>query len=307
MSYLNLVGRSTPELSRRQLLQSFVAAAAGGMLARAQAPAISLDSLGKNVSVLTGAGGNIAFLTSSDGVLMVDSGLPETVAAVMGKAKSAGPKISTLINTHWHYDHTGGNTAIGESGAILVAHINVKKRLSTKQRIAAVNRDFEPLPAAGQPAETFTDKGALTFNGEKVEYTHLPPAHTDGDTVVHFQNANVLHCGDLYFNGTYPFIDYSSGGSIEGMIANAARMMKMVDHQTKIIPGHGPVSNKKTLAEYHQMLSGVNNAVSKLIKEGKPVEQAKAAKPLAKWDVKWGNGFMKPDQFVGLLYQGKKG
>ena len=307
MTYLNLLGRATSELSRRQLLQSLVAATAGGMLARAQAPAISLDSIGKNLSVLSGAGGNIAFLTSPDGLLMVDAGLPDTVAAVMSKAKAAAPKISTLINTHWHYDHVGANAAIGQSGATLIAHINVKKRLSTNQHITALNRDFPALPVEGQPSETFTDKGALTFNGEKVEYTHLPPAHTDGDTVIHFQNANVLHCGDLYFNGFYPFIDYSSGGSIEGMIANAARIMKMADNQTKLIPGHGPMSNKKEIGEYHQMLSGVNNAVSKLMKEGKTSEQAVAAKPLAKWDAKWGNGFLKPDQFVGLLYQGKKG
>ena len=307
MTYLNLVGRSTSELSRRQLLQSIFAATAGGMLARAQAPAIKLDSIGKNLSVLSGAGGNIAFLTSSDGLLMVDSGLPDTVAAVMDKAKSAAPKIAILINTHWHYDHVGANAAAGKSGAKLIAHVNVKQRLSTKQSIGFFKRDFEALPVEGQPAETFTDKGQLTYAGEKVQYMHLPPAHTDGDTIIHFQNDNVLHCGDLYFNGGYPFIDYSTGGNIEGMISNAARMLKMVDAKTKIIPGHGPISNKAELADYHQVLSNVNAIISKHIKEGKSVDEIVAAKPFAKWDAKWGTGFMKPDVFINLLYQGKKG
>jgi len=308
MTFLNLVGRSSSELSRRQLLQTIIAATAGSALARAQAPpAVKLDSLGKNVSLLSGIGGNIAFLTSSDGLLMIDSGLPETNGPLMDNAKSAAPKIAILINTHWHYDHTGGNTIVGKSGAKLIAHVNVKKRLSSKQTIAFFKRDFDALPAEGQPAETFEDKGKLTFAGEKLQYTHMPPAHTDGDTVIHFQNANVLHCGDLYFNGGYPFIDYSSGGSIEGMISNSARLLKMVDGTTKIIPGHGPLSNKTELAEYHEVMSGVNEAVSKQIKEGKPVDQIIAAKPLAKWDAKWGTGFMKSDVLISLLYQGKKG
>jgi len=307
MTFLNLVGRSSAELSRRQLLQSIIAATAGAALSRAQAPAAKLDSIGKNVSLLSGIGGNIAFLTSRDGLLMIDSGLPESNGPLMENAKSAAPKIAILINTHWHYDHTGGNTVVGKSGAKLIAHENVKKRLSSKQSIAFVKRDFDALPAEGQPVETFRDKGHLSFAGERVQYTHLPPAHTDGDTVIHFQNANVLHCGDLYFNGGYPFIDYSSGGSIEGMIANSKRILKMVDGNTKIIPGHGPLSNKAELVEYHEVISGVNEAVSKQIKEGKPVDQIIAAKPLAKWDAKWGTGFMKPDVLISLLYQGKRG
>jgi cyclase len=295
------------ELSRRQLFQAMLAAAAGGIALRAQTAAIQLEPLGKNLSLLSGAGGNIALLTSPDGLLMVDSGLPDTAPAVMDKAKSAAPKIAILINTHWHYDHTGGNTAVGKSGAKLIAHVNVKQRLSTKQTIAFMKRDFEPLPPEGQPAETFTDKATLTYAGEKVHYAHMPPAHTDGDTIIHFQNANVLHCGDLYFSGAYPFIDYSTGGSIEGMISNAAHLVKMADEKTKVIPGHGAMSNKRELAEYHEVLSEVNEAVSKEIKSGKPLDQIVAAKPLAKWDAKWGNGFMKPDVFISVLYQGKKG
>lgn len=290
--------------SRRQLLQMIGAASAGGMLA--QNAALKIEQLGKNLAVLSGAGGNIALLTSPDGLLMVDSGLPTTVAPVMEKVKAAALKVSILINTHWHYDHVGANTEIGKSGAKLIAHVNVKTRLSTMQKITALNMEFKPLPVEGQPAETFTDRGHLSYAGEKVQYTHLPPAHTDGDTIVHFQHENVLHCGDLYFNGYYPFIDYSSGGSIEGMIANAARIGKMASEKTRLIPGHGAVSNKKELAVYHDMLAGVNEAVSKLVKQGMTSAEAVAAKPLAPWNDQWGKGFLTPDQFVGLLYLGKK-
>ncbi len=300
------------EPSRRQLFQSLLATvASGGILANAQtaapAPALQVAALGKNLSVLSGAGGNIALLTSPDGLLMVDSGLPNTVAGVMEKAKAAAPKVAVLINTHWHFDHVGANVEIGKTGARLIAHVNVKQRLSAKQHIAAFDRDIDPLPAEGLPKETFTAKGKVSYAGEHVHYTHLPPAHTDGDTVIHFQHANVLHAGDLYFNGRYPFIDYSSCGNIEGMIANAALISKMVDAKTKIIPGHGPISNKEQLAEYHDMLSGVNASISKLIQEGKPLEAIVAAKPFSKWDGKWSNGGENPKQFITFLYQGKTG
>lgn len=294
--------------SRRQLFHTmFAAAAVGNGLLKAQSPAVLLEPVGKNLSMLSGVGGNVAFLVAPHGLLMVDSGLPNSTAALMQQAKAAAPKIAILINTHWHQDHTGGNTQINKSGAQLIAHINVKKRLSTHQSIAALKREFDPLPPEGQPTETFTDKGHLSFAGEQVHYQRLQPAHTDGDTVVHFHNANVLHCGDLYFNGTYPFIDYSSGGSIEGMIVNAARIGKLCDGNTKLIPGHGAISNKAGIKQFHSMLAGVNAAVSKQINEGMALPEIIAAKPLAKWDAKWGQGFMKSEQFIGLLYQGKRG
>lgn len=301
---------SLSNCNRREWIATIAAAIAGShatAFAQQAPPALKLESVGKNLTVLSGAGGNIALLAASDGLLMIDSGLPDTAKAVLDKAKSAGPKIAVLINTHWHYDHTGANTDIGKSGAKLIAHVNVKKRLSTNQKIAFMNRDFAPLPAEGQPAETFTDKGKVSYAGETVHYTHMPPAHTDGDTVIHFQHADVLHCGDLFFNGAYPFIDYSSGGSIEGMIANAQRIMKMAGPKTKIIPGHGPIATKADLQAYHDVLAGVNESVSKLIKEGKSVEEIQAAKPTAKWDDQWGKGFMNGKQMVALLYQGKKG
>ena len=290
-------------MNRREVLQSFLAAAFG---LSAQPTEITLYPLGKNLQLLAAPGsGNMALLAGKDGLLMIDSGVPDTITGVMAKAKTVAPKIDLLINTHWHFDHVGGNTAIGKTGTKILAHINVKRRLSTPQKIVFMNRDIPAMDKEGQPSETFTDKGHLTFADEKVSYQHLPPAHTDGDTVIHFQHANVLHCGDLYFNGFYPFIDYSSGGNIEGMAANALRLLKMADAQTKIIPGHGVVSGKPELQAYYDMLVGVNKNVSKLVKEGKPLEQVVAAKPTAKWDAKWGGGFLKPEQVVAMLYQGK--
>jgi cyclase len=291
-------------MNRRQLLQSFLATAFGSQL-RAQGPAISLAPLGKELQLLSGAGGNIALLASKDGLLMIDSGLPDTAGAVIGKANSIAPKIAVLINTHWHYDHTGGNTDIGKSGTKIIAHVNVKQRLSTNQRIVFMNRDIPALPKEGQPSQTFTDKGHLLYSKERVAYRHMPPAHTDGDTIIHFQHANVLHCGDLFFNGSYPFIDYSSGGNIEGMIANAASILKMADGQTKLIPGHGPMASKADLQAYHDMLAGVNEKISTLIKEGKSLDEMRTAKPIAQWDDKWGKGFIKGEQMIAMLYQGK--
>ena len=184
-------------------------------------------------------------------------------------------------------------------------HENVLKRLSTPQRNAFFDREVPALAPEGRPKVTFSDSGELSHGGEKVTYRYLPPAHTDGDTGVHFANANVYHAGDLFFNGMYPFIDYSAGGSVEGMVSNAARMMKAVDGKTKIIPGHGPMAAKADLHSYYEMLAGVNEKVSKLVSAGKTLEQTQAAEPTKSYDETWGKGFLKPADFVRMLYAGK--
>ena len=164
------------------------------------------------------AGGNITILNTKDGLLVVDSGLPKTAEMVVGKAKSvADVPVTGLINTHWHNDHTGGNVAFGNAGAVITAHVNTLKRVSVKQHMVFFNRDVEPLAPAGLPKKTFSGKDRMTFGGETIQLAYHPPAHTDGDSTVHFTKANILSTGDLLFCGMYPFIDYSSGGSIEGM------------------------------------------------------------------------------------------
>ncbi len=297
-------------MTRRELFQIVSSAAPAFWLASHAAaqnqPALKLEPIGDKLSLLSGAGGNIAVLRFGDGLLLVDSGLLQTAEAVESHAKTAGPgPIAILINTHYHFDHVGGNVRLGRAGARIIAHETVLQRLSTTQHLAAFDRDVPPLDPEGRPRTTFTDAGALEQAGEKVTYRHLPAAHTDGDTTVHFESANVYHAGDLFFNGMYPFIDYSAGGSIEGMAADADLMIQATDGKTKIIPGHGPMATREDLRPYRDMLAGVNERVSKLVSAGRTLEQVLAAGPTRPYDEKFGQGFLKPDAFVRILYAGK--
>ncbi len=297
-------------LTRRELFQFVSSAAPAFWLASSAAaqnqPALKLEPLTDKLSLLSGAGGNIAVLRFGDGLLLVDSGLPPTAEAVENQAHTAGPgPIAILINTHYHFDHVGGNERLARSGARIIAHENVLKRLSTTQHNAFMNRDFPPLEPAGRPKTTFTDAGSLEQGGEKVAYRHLPPAHTDGDATVHFVNENVVHTGDLFFNGIYPFIDYSADGSIEGMVAAADLIVQAVDAKTKIIPGHGPLATRDDLRGFRDMLAGINDRVSKLVAAGQTLDQVVAAEPTKPYDDKFGKGFLKPADFVRMLYSGK--
>lgn len=297
-------------LTRRELFQIASSVAPAFWLsgdAAAQAPpTLELHPIGPKLTLLSGAGGNIAILQGEEGLLLVDSGLPQTAEAVDNRARSVGPaSIKVLINTHFHFDHVGANERLGREGARIIAHDNVLKRLSTPQRNEFFDREAPALAPEGRPKQTFADHGELAHAGEKLVYRYLPPAHTDGDTTVHFQNANVYHSGDLFFNGMYPFIDYSAGGSIEGMVADADRMIKAVDGKTKIIPGHGPMATLGDLRAYLAMLGDVNERVSKLVRDGKTLDETQAAQPTGSYDEKWGKGFLKPADFVRMLYAGK--
>ncbi len=297
------------DMNRRDWLRSVVVGSgalfAPGFL-RAQAAELTVQPLGEGFHVLMGAGGNITILDTKDGLLVVDSGLPNTAAAVVSKVKGvAASSIKTLINTHWHSDHTGGNPAFGSAGALIVAHANTLKRVSAKQHMVFFQRDVEPLPAEGLPKKTFTGKEKIGFGSETLHAEYHPPAHTDGDTTIHFAKANILSTGDLMFSGMYPFIDYSSGGSIEGMTGDSAALAKLVDDQTIIVPGHGPIAKKADLVAFHQMLADVNDAISPMVSQGKSLKEVLAAGPTTKYDAQWGGGFLKPEAFVTMIYQGK--
>lgn len=296
---------------RRSFLRTFASIPAAGLLARfplaAQQGALQVTTLAPKLHLLAGAGGNIAILEGPDGLLMIDCGVPEATAGILAETgKIAKSPITHLINTHWHYDHTGGNTAIGKAGARILAHDNTRAHLAVKTTIAFFQRSFEALPAEGLPAETFKDQSRLKHGADSLHCVYLPPAHTDGDITVHFQNANVYHGGDLLFFGMYPFIDYSTGGSLTGMVANAERISKAVDDKMKVIPGHGPVGGKQDVKEYATMLAACLESMQKLIQSGKTLEQVQAAQPTKVFDAKWGNGFLKPEQFVALNYTGMK-
>lgn len=261
-----------------------------------------------NIHMLVGRGGNIAVVSGDDGLFMVD----DQFAPLSGKIKTVIRAISDkpvrfLLNTHWHGDHTGGNANFAKDGATIVAHENVRKLLSENQVMKAFNN--RPVPASPKialPVVTFKDGASFHMNGETMTVTHLPSAHTSGDSFVHFKNANVIHTGDTFFNGFYPFIDVQHGGSINGIIDAANVMLKVADGQTKIIPGHGPLGDKAALTRYRDMLIELRSSVAAAMAGGKSVEEVIAAAPTKGLDAKWGGGFLKPPVVTRIVYSSLK-
>ncbi len=288
-------------------------AAAALMLAALATPAqaqqdmanvqIQTVPVAEGVYMLVGQGGNIGLSVGEDGAFVVDDQYaPLTEKILAAVAELSETPVRFVVNTHWHGDHTGGNENMGQAGALIVAHENVRKRMSVEQFIKAFNAQVPPSPEAALPVLTFTDAVTFHWNDEHIHVFHVASAHTDGDAVIHFQRANALHMGDTYFNGFYPFIDASTGGSLDGMIATAEHVLAMVDDETKIIPGHGPLSNKAELQAYRDVLATVRDRVHRLIGEGKSRDEVVAAKPTADFDEAWGDGFLQPDAWVGIVY-----
>jgi len=255
------------------------------------------------VYMLMGSGGNIGVSAGPNGVILIDDQFapltPKIKAAVA--AINSGP-IRFLLNTHWHWDHTGGNENMAKDGVVIVAHENVRHRLSVEQFVAAFDRKVPPSPEVALPIVTFTDAVSFYLNGDSIDAFHVAPAHTDGDVIIWFRHANVVHMGDTYVRYGYPFIDLSSGGSVDGMVAAADKVLALTDPSTKFIPGHGELSGRAELQAYRDMLAAIRDRVRKLVRQGKTAEQVKAAKPTAEYDATWGSGFIKPDRFVEILY-----
>ncbi|GIV58560.1 MAG: cyclase [Rhodothermaceae bacterium] len=257
----------------------------------------------EGVFMLAGRGGNIGLSVGEDGAFLIDDQYaPLTDKIKAAVAAQTEQPIRFVVNTHWHGDHTGGNENMGQAGAVIVAHENVRRRMSTEQFIEAFNSRTPPAPPAALPVVTFTDAVTFHWNGDEIHVFHVDPAHTDGDAIIFFRRANVIHMGDTYFNGMYPFIDVSSGGTLSGMIAAVDRVLAMTDDATKIIPGHGPLSNRAELMAYREMLATVHARMKALIADGKSRDEAIAARPTADLDATWGRGFLQPDVWVGIVY-----
>ncbi|WP_119718617.1 MBL fold metallo-hydrolase [Cognatilysobacter tabacisoli] len=262
---------------------------------------IKANALRGGTHVLTGAGGNIVASVGSDGAYIIDDQYAPLSEKILAALKAIGDQpLRFVINTHWHGDHTGGNEAMGKAGAVIMAHDNVRKRMGTAGTFRGEAR--EAAPAGALPVVTFKDGVSLHLNGDHVHARHVARAHTDGDSLVKFENANVLHMGDVYFNGLYPFIDLESGGSIDGFLAAIRAGVEMSDADTLVVPGHGPVSNRAELAAYGDMLQGYRDAIAAMKRDGKTLQQVIAAKPTAATDEKLGKAFIKPDQLVTSIY-----
>jgi cyclase len=273
---------------------------------RAQIGAVPIKTqpLSDNLTLLSGPGGNVVVLHGTDGLVMVDTFVapawPKLEESL--KAFGGGAPVKTVINTHWHFDHTDNNEPLHTAGARVVAHENTKRRMSTPQHIEMLKLDFPPSPKGALPQHVFKDGYKLEANGERLEVSHVAPAHTDTDVIVRFERANVLHAGDVFFNGRYPLIDGSTGGKVDGMIEASNRLLRLADADTKIVPGHGALAGKAELTKYRDMLATARDRVRKLKDAGKSLEEAIAAKPFTDLDADWAGGRYKGDDFVKIVY-----
>ena len=265
---------------------------------------IRAEKLSDTVWMLTGAGGNMGLCTGADSVFLID----DQFAPLAPKIKAAIARITPrpvqfLLNTHFHFDHTGGNEIFGGDGALIVAHDNVRRRMSTDQLISLAGNTSaqKASPQVALPVVTVPGEIRFHINGEEVHAFHVPRAHTDGDLVVHFGGSDVVHMGDVFFNGWYPFIDGGSGGTPEGVIAAYDRVLALAGEKTRIIPGHGPLATRADLAASRTMLATVVQRVQDLKRAGKSDAEVRNAQVTAEFDARYGGGFIKPEAFVQQL------
>jgi len=263
---------------------------------------IKATQLGPTTWMLTGAGGNLGVSAGDDATFLIDdqyAPLTERITAAI--AKISPKPVKFVVNTHWHGDHTGGNENLGKAGVVIVAHDSVRKRMSTDQFIELFKMKEPASPHVALPVVTFADAVTFHLNGDEIQVMHVAPAHTDGDAIVYFSKSNVIHMGDTYFAGMYPFIDTSTGGRIDGMVAACDKALALGADDTKIIPGHGPLSNKVELKAWRDMLAAISTRIHKMVADGKKLEDIVAANPTADFDSKYGGGFVKGPKFVEMV------
>lgn len=258
-----------------------------------------------NISMLVGKGGNIGLFTGTDGTFLIDDQFAPLTGKILAAVKEAGGETPRfLMNTHYHFDHTGGNENLGKAGSLIIAQDNVRKLMSIETVIKAFNTTIPAQPKNALPVITFAQDISLYFNGETIHAVHMPNAHTSGDSVIFFENAKVVHAGDILFNGMFPFIDTDHGGTLKGMIDAAAKLLSMIDDDTRIIPGHGPLASKADLKAYHAMLTTAYQRLSQLKSQGKSLEAVVAAVPLADLEKNWASPLFPTASWIGIVYPG---
>ena len=282
----------------RRLLASAALIASGPVVAQDLSKVeIKTEQVAPGVAVLFGAGGNIGVSYGEDGTILIDDQFAPLTEKIQTAVSTLGAQpVKFLVNTHWHYDHTGGNENLGKAGAVIMAHDNVRVRM------AAGQGNQKPSPKVALPVVTYADGLKLHLNGEEVRVIHMPAGHTDGDSIVHWTKSNIIHMGDLFFlRMSFPFVDARSGGNVRGVIAAADKVLAMADAQTKIIPGHGAVATKADLKQYRDMVAEIVAKVEISAKAGKTLEQIKAERPADGYGVK-ADGFITADRFVETVY-----
>ena len=264
--------------------------------------------LSDTVTMVKGRGGNVAVSAGEDGVFIIDDQLEPLTEQLLAAIRAIDERpVRFVVNTHYHGDHVGGNEALGKSGSVIIAHDNIRLRMSSDQFNHFRNDTTPAWPQDALPVVTFNDRVSLHLNGEAVTAHHVPRGHTDGDAIVHFAGSNVLHMGDVFFNGLYPYIDLDGGGSIQGMIAAVDLALTLADGETRVIPGHGPLSDRAGLLEYREFLAQARDNVQALVDQGLSLEQAVAARPTAEWDDALGGVWITPAQLVTFIYNSLTG
>lgn len=264
---------------------------------------IIINQVNNGTYLLVGKGGNIGLSVGDDGVLLIDSQFEQLTDKILSSINKITDKpLRFVINTHWHQDHTSGNENLVNNGAIVIAHENVRERLSTEQFVDFLNREYQPSPINALPTITYNKSITLYFNDDQIDIYHIPHSHTDGDSIIYFNKNNVVHTGDIFVNGRYPFIDHSSGGSIDGIITGIEKIISIINNETRIIPGHGLLSNSEELQKYLMMLKDIRQQVQTMVNNGASLDEIIKSDITNNYDNLYSDSFINSEDFLGFVY-----